>query len=332
MPDALPSTDSMIAVVRLLLLAAVLSFGMGSQARADGVRVDTQVDPCVPLDRERFVYLLGIELGAAPAAGAAVTLTLRCSDSLILVAAQDATTRKVVSRSVDITSVVPSERERLMALTASELVLASLPEVEPYPEPPPPPPPPPPPIPPREQSPPTRLGADVTAATFLSAMAPIFGLSLHLTRPFSQAWDWNLGLQLGRGSLDSTLEGTTQHVAVSATTAALSWAVRYTQTLDVVDLWAGLAGVVGLAYLKGSPIGRLESTPAVGPWAGPALQLAAAFRAGSRARILLQVEAGLLLIGSRAIVSAPNASMKEPVVLQLRGGWLGANVGFDYAL
>jgi hypothetical protein len=331
----------MIAVVRLILLAAALTFGVKNHARADGVHVDTQIDPCVPLDRERFVYLLGIELGAAPATPteSAATLTLSCSDNLIELSVQDALTQKVVSRSVDITTVDPNNRERLMALTASELVIAGFLEVgmESGAA-----------IPPAgsapkqpvsevasarlPRAPPLRLGADLTTATFLSAAGPIFGLAVHLSQPFSRdlpSWSWNLSLLGGRGSLDGTLAN--QQVAVSVTTAALAGSARYTRAFAALDLWVGLAGLVGMAYLRGSPAGMLKATPAYGPWAGPALQLGAAYSVSQRVRLLLQLEAGVLLLGTRALVAA-SSETDVHVVLALHGGWLGANLGFDCAL
>jgi hypothetical protein len=179
-----------------------------------------------------------------------------------------------------------------------------------------------------------RLGADISTATFLSAMAPIFGLALHLTQPFSRTWAWNISLLAGLGSLEATL-GQAQHASVTASTAALAWSARYTGPLGPFDVWAGLAGIVGMVYLKGAPAGtpagKLDSTPVYAPWAGPALQLAAAYRDGQRLRILLQVEVGVLALGTKANIAA-NAQMTEKLVLELSGFWLGANLGFDYAL
>jgi hypothetical protein len=94
-----------------------------------------------------------------------------------------------------------------------------------------------------------------------------------------------------------------------------------------------VAGLFGVAYLVGStPVSSsLVATPAYAPWAGPALQLAAAYPVSSRLRMLLQLEAGLLLLGTRALVRSPKAA-DELVVTELRGGWLSAQFGFDYAL
>jgi hypothetical protein len=318
-------------------------------ACAEAVHVATQVDPCVPLDRDKFEYLLNIELGAEPSASesaqTAATLSLSCSENLIVLSVQDEVTHKVVTRLVDPAAVDPSARARLMALTAAELVLASWMEVRMEPRPVIPPAGPPPAsalqaraselVEPQIKStvPPLRLGASATVSSFLSALSPIFGLALHLTQPFSSTWAWNVSLLGGLGYLEGSLGERGQTVSVAVKTAALAWSLRYTRTIGGVELWAGVAGLVGVAYLTGAvpPTGSLVATPAYAPWAGPALQLAAAYPVTTQLRLLVQLEAGLLLLGTRALVRARNAS-DELVVTELRAGWLAAQLGFDYAI
>jgi hypothetical protein len=326
----------------VLLAAAALG---PRAARAQALHVETQVDPCVPLDRDKFEYLLHIELGdeASSASGdTAATLLLQCTENLILISVQDAVTRKVVTRLVSLSNVDPSARERLMALTAAELVLASWMEVRMEPKQVIPPVGPPPPaaiqqrvsevVEPRVIAPklPLRLGASASLSTFLSSPAPVYGLALHLMSPFSSHWAWNISLHGGRGRLDGQIGDTAQQVAVSVTTGALAWSLRYTGSVGEWDLWAGLSALVGIAYLTGTrPVSSmLVSTPAYAPWAGPALQLAAAFRASPSFRLLVQLEAGFLVLGTKALVKA----REELVVTELRGGWLALQLGFDYAL
>ena len=331
----------------LFLLAAGFVLGLHVTARAQSLHVATQVDPCVPLDRDKFEYLLNIELGAEPADAAsppAATLSLSCSGGLVLMSLEDAVTSKVVTRLVDLSAVDPSARARLMALTASELVLASWMEVRMEPRevispagPPP--------APelkarvsevvrPQIQStaPPLRVGASATTSTFLSALAPIFGMALHLTQPFSSSWAWNLSLQGGLGQLQGTLGERGQAVSIAVTTAALAWSLRYTRSLGSLDLWVGASGLVGLAYLTGErPVAStLMATPAYAPWAGPSLQLAAAYPVNQSFRLFLQLEAGLLVLGTIAHVRSESAA-DQVVVTELRGGWLAAQLGFDFA-
>jgi len=327
----------------LLLMAAVVP-----RVQAQSLHVATQVDPCVPLDREKFEYLLNIELGAEPADAAsppAATLSLGCSGSLVILSVEDAVTSKVVTRLVDLSAVDPSARARLMALTASELVLASWMEVrmEPREVIPPAAPPPAPElkarvsevVEPQIQStaPPLRLGASAMTSTFLSALAPIFGVALHLTQPFSSTWAWNLSLLGGLGQLEGSIGERGQAVSIGVTTAALAWSLRYTRSVGPLDLWVGAAALVGLAYLTGErPVAtNLTATPAYAPWAGPALQLAAAYPVSERVRLLLQVEGGLLVLGTIARVRSQNSG-DQPAVTELRGGWLAAQLGFDVAL
>ena len=326
----------------LLLTAAAVP-----RAHAQSLHVATQVDACVPLDREKFEYLLNIELGAGPAdAGSppAATLSLSCSGSLVILSVEDAVTSKVVTRLVDLSAVDPSARARLMALTASELVLASWMEVrmEPREVIPPAAPPAAPELKARvsevvepqikSTAPPLRLGASGTSSAFLSALAPIFGVALHLTQPFSSTWAWNLSLLGGLGHIQGTIGERGQTVSIGVTTAALAWSLRYTRRAGPLDLWVGAAALVGLAYLKGErPIAtNLTATPAYAPWAGPALQLAAAYPVSDTVRLLLQAEAGFLVLGTKAGVRTQSNS-EEPVV-ELRGGWLAAQLGFDVAL
>lgn len=333
----------------LLLIAAILS-APGAVARAQaGLHVQTHVDDCVPLNRERFEYLLNIELGTEPSgvnADNAAMLGLSCAGNLILITVEDAVTQKVVTRLVDLSAVDHSARARLMAITASELVLASWMEVRMEPKPVIPPAGPPPKAavvarvnkvvePQVKGSAPLRLGASGNLSTFLSALAPIFGLALHLTQPMSSSWAWNISLQAGRGHLQGSLGEGGRSVAVSTTIAALAWSLRYTRSVGPVDLWVGVAGLFGVAYLAGSaPVSStLVPTPAYAPWAGPALQLAAAVPLSSQFRLLLQLEAGLLALGTNAQVrAAMGEDDPELVVLKLSGGWLAANLGFDFAL
>jgi hypothetical protein len=259
---------------------------------------------------------------------------------------EDDVTRKVVTRLVDLSSVDPSARERLMALTGSELVLASWMEVrmEPRPVIPPAGPPPAPELTARVNeivapqikgsTPPLRLGVSATTSTFLSALAPIFGFALHLTQPFSTTWAWNVSLLGGLGHLDGKLDDRGQTVSIAATTAALVWSLRYTRSFGGVDFWAGAAGLAGVAYLTGGmpAADSLVATPAYAPWAGPALQLAAAYPVAERLRVLVQLEAGLLVLGTRALVRPPTEAGEKLVVTELRGGWLAAQLGFDFAL
>lgn len=333
---------------RLLLLLAALVLTPSMAVRAQSLHVATQVDPCVPIDRDRFEYLLNIELGADPAdlsSSPAAFLSLSCAGGLVLLSVEDLVTSKVVTRQVDLSPVDPSARARLLALTASELVLASWMEVrmEPREVIPPAAPPPAPELKARvsevvepqiqRSAPPLRLGASATTSVFLSAPAPIFGLTLHLTQPFSSTWAWNLSLLGGLGQLDGTIGERGQAVKVGVTTAALAWSLRYTRTLGPLDAWVGAAALVGLAYLRGErpESSSLMATPAYAPWAGPSLQLAAAYPVSSSLRLLLQAEAGLLVLGTVAQVRSQSAGA-QLVVTKLSGGWLAAQLGFDVAL
>lgn len=341
------------ALVPGLLLCAALGAMHTRPARADELHVPVSLDPCVPVDPAKFRYLLGIELSADAAAGAegqsAAAVAVSCDGAALVLTVQDVITRKQVTRRVDIGSVDPSARTRLLALTVAELVLASWMEVriEPRPviEPVEPAPPPAakarvselvePVL--RPSVPPLRLGASACAMTFFSAMAPVAGLGLHLQQPLSRAWALQVRLQGGFGTLAARLPSTggaaRQSVDLRITAAAFSLALGYTQRVGAFDLWAALSGLIGFAYLAGAApqtniTGMLAPTPAYAPWAGPVLQLGAAYRMSERLRVFVQLEAGLLALGANVLARTTDG---DRVVAQLRDGWLGGALGFDIA-
>lgn len=340
----------------LVLVAALLSPAVG-RAQGAAIHVPVDIDPCVPIEPVKFEYLLGIELSAEASPGAqgqsAARVTLQCDEGAIAITVRDAVTRKELTRRVELDRVDPSARTRLMALTVAELVLASWMELRMEPRPVIEPVGPPPTaaavarveqvVEPQVKSPvpPLRLGASVGAFAFLSAIAPIPGLVLHLTQPLSRAWALHMTLQGGYGILPGKLEvdagsqpgAAPLDIRLRSSAAALLLAARFTQRVGPFDLWAALGGLIGFAYLVGDvPAGSdLVSQRAFAPWAGPALQLALALPASENLRLFLQLEAGLLVLGARAKVNDERGP-DHPEVAELRGGWVGAHLGFDVAL
>jgi hypothetical protein len=104
---------------------------------ADSPQVTTQVDACVPIDREQFDRVLAIELGTsiqytdeASRIGSVTFVQLSCTAGGVQLQLDDKLTHKSMSRVVDVSHVAPHARSRLLALAVAEFVVASWVELE----------------------------------------------------------------------------------------------------------------------------------------------------------------------------------------------------------
>lgn len=314
------------------------------RARAQAVGgVSTRVDACVPLDRERFAQLLAIELDTAVGRSntaddsAAARVTLSCVAGQIEIRLDDAVTRKSMTRLIDLQRVAPSARDRMMALTVAELVLASWLEVrlfesvriEPVG-----------PAPPAAitrsasalvdaklgRSEPPQLGAAVEALAFSSAFKLIPCLALRLTQPVSTRFAFRVGIQAGRSSLEGKFSPSRPPVSVRITVASLLAALLYRMRFDDLDLAGGLGVRLGFVVLAGvQPSDRsLVTEQSYAPWAGPLVTAEAGYRVSPHVRIALALESGFTALQTRAV--APNGV----AVVELRSVWGGASLGIDW--
>jgi hypothetical protein len=317
--------------------------------------VSTRVDPCVPIDVERFKHLLSIELGTAtdptvqtrePRHVATVSLT--CVVGGVQLAVEDAVTRKSVTRVIELEQVAPRSRTRLMAVTVSELVLASwlelrlfVPEtIAPAG-----------PAPPAavrqsaarrvEQSLPERAdGWQLSAAfglmLFSSAPELIPSLALHLLSYLSSALALSLSADFGWGTLAGSAMGeqALQPVSVHLRTSSLQLGLLYTAQAGDFDLSVGAGGRLGLAYLAGTPLDDSSLAPmsSYAPWGGPLLMLGGAYRAGEHLRIIANLEAGFVALRARAVTQGSSvAAASATPVAELSGVWGIASLGVGWS-
>jgi hypothetical protein len=127
----------MLRVVKALGAAAVagpLLLGTPSSARAQAAPpLDLTLIGCKKLHRAEVGRILEAELGARLSAGdlpETTAVEVECQGSSVLLRVRDPITRKGVSRLISLETEQPEAHARLVALAATELVLASWSELE----------------------------------------------------------------------------------------------------------------------------------------------------------------------------------------------------------
>jgi hypothetical protein len=334
------------AVFLLMVVPARAQDGIGPEA------VSTRVDPCVPIDVDRFKHLLSIELGTAmdPSAAAkaphhVAMVSLTCVAEGVQLLLEDAVTRKSVTRVIDLERVMPQSRTRLMAVTVSELVLASwlelqlfVPEtLEPAG-----------PAPPEEvqrsaarrveHSLPShdeawQLNAGLELMVFASAPRMVPGVGLRVLGPLSSALAMSASADLGWGTLPGSFGQQGRDAALlRLTTASLQLCLLYVGRVSHLDLSIGGGARMGIAHLVGTSRGdtSLEPNSSFAPWGGPQLLLGIAYRAGPHLRLVANLEAGVLTLRIRA--QTPSGSTSTPSkVADLDGVWSIASLGVGWA-
>lgn len=342
----------------MLLLLVLLTPARG---QAQALSVPTEIDPCVPIDREKFLQVLAIELDAAAGSATSVEsgpqtaakVSLTCVDDEVLLTLDDAVTRKSMTRRVELQRVDPSARTRLMALTVAELVLASWLELrmsEPRGITPVGPPPPPAVVQRAAQRAETRiavperlrLGLGFELMAFTSAWKPITSVALYASYPLAPPISLRLSFQLGwttlHGYLDRSRER--QPVDVDLTTGSLLLGATYDLHIDATELSFGLGGRFGLGYFAGRPgPGVLfEREQSYAPWGGPVLLLGVGYHATSKLRLRLALELGFVALRARAtapdalVAGVNDAQGNVVVVTELSEAWGNVALGFDWAL
>jgi hypothetical protein len=336
----------MLLVVALWVSALVHAPQIVS-AQPVALGISTFVDPCVPIDHDKFQQMLAVELGDLPVADeraetpGSATVSLTCVDGQIQLVLDDKVTRKSTTRRVDLASIDASARTRLMTLTVAELVLASWLEVrlapteviEPVG--------PPPPaavqkqasqlVAPRIERPRSvQLGAALEALTFSSAFRLIPCVALRLTVPAASTLALRVGAQVGYATLDGVLDLDAERHAVEVrlTIGSLLLALLHTTQLDAVALTVGLGARMGFARLAGVQLDdvRLRATQSYAPWLGPLATVALGYRISAQLQLTAALELGFVALRARAV--GPD----QAVVTELRDVWAAASLGVDWAL
>lgn len=122
-----------VAGVALALLTSV-----ATPSWADSPPVNLQIEHCDTLDEEEVARIFAAELGATLSVGHLPETTevlVECERGRALLKVRDPVTRKGLSRAVALQKDAPETHARLVAIAATELVLASWVEIEFNPEP-----------------------------------------------------------------------------------------------------------------------------------------------------------------------------------------------------
>jgi hypothetical protein len=341
---------------------SILAAAAQAQPQAERAVVSTQIDDCVPLDRERFHRLLKIELGTTieyvtqgvqrEQTARVASISLTCVPGGVQLLLEDRLTRKSMRRVIALEHIAPQSRSRLMALTAAEFVFASWLELR---------------LPkpmarevlePAEPAPPLtaqrgaaraledkvpalesihpswQLAAAVELMAFTSAFRLIPCIALRLAHALSPAVGLQLALQAGRANLPGQLAG--QTASVELTTTSLLAAVTYTGVAGDFELYVGGGARFGFVYVAGAQQitapadgGSWKPVGSYAPWAGAAIVMGANLRAGEHARILLGFEAGALL--TKTIAVADTVVVNAPPVIELEHAWGVAYAGAGWA-
>jgi hypothetical protein len=327
-----------VMAAQIAALALVCSFARRAAAQIEPL-VMLRVDRCDDLSEAEVRRIVNAELGAAPASarGPGVTeVTVECDASRVVIRVSDPLTRKGVQRSFDLSLSDSRARGRLVAIAATELVLASWSELgrskklEVEPEGPTPPPaattaarrvaerreedP----YEPRTRSwydadtPEDRMFRVVALASmraFFAHPGALWGGGVRIGEERFRFLGWSLDMLFERGAIGepgSRFDAFTTTVGGALFAAARSGPVTG-------RIGAGLrAGIAGA-----SPGPQTTGTSTLAPWGWPLGTAAVTFRLGSSIVLDLSGEAGYV------VLAGPND-------LRLRGGWFSGQLGLGF--
>lgn len=304
--------------------ASRYAFLVATIALSARAEVGLALDRCDALSHGALREHLMLELRTLGLEEATSSLRLRCDRALVSIELiQSSGERYPVKVRVELAEAARGERERLVALAASELIAQAernppaareKPVVRPPLE--------------REHAPASARPAPARAhELFVAASGGVAGS--EQTRVWGGALGARLGLERWSLLLDTRFE-------------------RGEQSLALADVrWSSLSGFVGAAVAARYPYHEISAglgvrggwlalagsaePPHVGssmtaPWAGVALPLRAALLTGSRARPFIGLEGGYVLVPVRGRVDDGS------LLLSQRGFWLTASVGLGVSL
>lgn len=330
----------------VLLLSAV-----HAQTVHGAARVNTQLDPCVPIDSEQFHRVLAIELGTsieyAPSAAQqpdGTVVRLVCLDGAVQLQLEDYLTRKSMQRLVELPAVDIATRSRLLALSVAEFVVASWVELRLAP----------PPLSaagpavserasrqarelagqrlPSGEEPPApssslhwMVGVSFEPMVFSLGSGVLPQVSLHLEQRPDPHFALGLALSLGHASwrvrwptIDAGL------AQISSSSGRLTFA--YLAPLGALELSIAAGARGGVVYMAGDGRGTSRSDlladELYAPWGGPLLLLGAAGRIDAF-RVSVELEAGYVTLPAQALIDGT-------VVAQLGGFWGSLGLGLGW--
>jgi hypothetical protein len=324
----------------LFWLCWLSAAGVARPALGQSLAVSIEVDPCVPVDNQKLLRLLAIELGGAEirAGEAPTSVIVDCVPQGIELRLQDAVTHKSMRRVLPASSFRDaSTSPRLLALVVAEFVVASWIELSvrapnaPLPGPP---------VQPELTRAAQRIVAEHTAKPAPSLDETSLSAALS-----TQFWAASDALFLGvlvrwmhaAGShvvLTSAVELATASTdvaagSVDAVTASLTFALALHAQIGAFEVYSGPGGRGGMASLQGSSEDptMLSGYRFAALYGGLVWWNRLEYRGFPRLRLALEVEAGLTTLPVHATAPPDNDS-----VFALSGLSIGAALSIGWRL
>ena len=315
--------------ITILALAAVPSQSARAQGRS--LHVTLHIDPCIDTDGSEVRRLFDLELGTASGPGGGVTrVELACAGELIEIRVNDGVTGKTLVRRIE--PGPAGVRERLLAIAAIELVVASWAELESTPEP-----------------VTAAAGVTVDAGARRSARQALLrrrAPGWHSTATLLGAAAWTGALHAGIGlrlvrergigdagwqfgwSVDMVAQSSSQSASlgeVITNSVSGSAAVQIHHQLGAVGVGGGLGARLGAASMTGRPTpgDNVASSQITGFTASPIARADVVMGLLGGVVVALSAEAGVHVLPVRALVDGRSVS-------SLSGLWASGTLGLGW--
>jgi hypothetical protein len=302
--------------------------------RAETSRAVVVLDGCDALSQDSLEEHLALELRTLGLSQVEARVLIHCADSRVAIEIEQASGRYPVAAQVELSSTAKSARERLVALSASELLAQAEREHEgAAPKPQPKPPPPPPPVvtspraaPPRDQSAgPARVShlelfAAATGSVVGSPQVRLFGGTLGTRIGFGRRWSVLLDTRFERGNSALRLADVRWSVLSGFVGTGIGG------KLGALDVFGGAGVRAGWLSLAASATAPDQGLSLTAPWAGISVPARLAFDVGGFARPFLGGEAGWVFLPVRGKVDDGS------VLVSQRGVWISGTVGLSVQL
>ena len=321
---------------RAYQLASVgLGLALTQSARAADSRIGIELRGCAELSESALREHLELELTTLDLSRADARLVLRCERSSVVIELYRASgVSYPVQVRVELRDTAKTARERLVALSASELIAqAERARTNPPPRPAPR---------PVERE---RAAAAPALDRALAARRPpielfVAGNAALQGRPQTALWGGSLGTRWGVTDTWSVLFDTRfERGQESLSLAEVRWTLLSgfvgagaNAKAGPLQLSAGLGARAGWLALAASAARPNEGRSFTAPWAGVAAPLRVALDVGGIVSPFLGVEAGYVALPVRGQVEDASGSSAASVLVEMRGAFVSGSVGLAIAL
>lgn len=309
---------------------------LASSVQAAESRVGLELRACAELSESALREHLDLELTTLALSWSDARLVLRCERSLVVIELYPASgTGYSVEARVDLRDTAKSARERLIALSASELIAqAERVRAKPSPRPA-----------PRPVAP-QLAPAPSASHRALAVKRPrielfVAGNAAWQGRPQTMFWGGSLGTRWGLNETWSVLFDTRfERGQERLPLAEVGWtslsgfvgAVANTKVAPL-QLSAGLGARAGWLALAASAHPPNDGLRFTAPWAGVAAPLRLALDLGGFVSPFVGVELGYVALPVHGQVDdATGSSGSQSALVEQRGAWVSASVGLAFAL